>query len=283
MEQSPRKIIIISSILGIVILSTCFVVFLLWRHQQNERWKPGILMNEANEIAQKGDLKRAQALLKEALEKEQKKADLHWLMATVTSRLGNSSKAQSHALKAWKNGKVEKDVFNFLVLGCGLDTLKGKIAYGRRLLKDITEKNLRLELTADMHNALKEYDLGLKILLDLYEEKPTKTVALKIALGYFYLNQKEDAVSFLNEARKNKMLDAKGYLLLCRNHYLQEVSFELNNIFIEARNSDNYDDELAYFHGFSLTSKGKLNEAEKILKELLLDNSGKPINTEFSQ
>ncbi|MCM8530219.1 MAG: hypothetical protein NE330_03585 [Lentisphaeraceae bacterium] len=284
MGRSQKKTIIIFSIIGILFLGICATGFFVWRYKKNLRWKPNILMNDAIAVAKQGDLKRAQVLLKEALEKDPRKVDAHWLMASVSAGLGDTNKAQTHALKAWKGGKKNKETFNFLVRGCGLDTIKDKIEYGRKLITEIIDnKPLQDELSADMSVALKEFDKGLKLYQENYKKHPNSELSLKITTTLMAQKEYEKAVDFIRSARKEKQLNEQGYILLTTLLYLNDPNENLDEIFEEAKLRENYKEALNFQHGTIDVISGNTDKVNKSLLPLILDSGQKPLNGKYAQ
>ncbi|NQZ57510.1 MAG: tetratricopeptide repeat protein, partial [Lentisphaeraceae bacterium] len=272
-----RKTLIILAILGFIFIGLSVTAVIVWRKIKDDRInKPGILFSEAIELFKKGELKRSEVFLKEALHVQPNNKDMHWVIAQVYRGLKNTNNAQTHALKAWKLGLKDKQTLYFLVQGCGLDTLKAKIKYGRDLIKEIPEEDTRLDLQGDMHIALSEFKEGLDIFQGLYKQKATPELTSKIAHALTVLKRNEDAMTILRDAMKKNLLGEQSYTLLSSMIFIDKPNQkEIAKLFTHAKANGLYKENLAYHDALLKTITGQLVEANKILTANILNDDKK--------
>ena len=217
----------------------------------------------------KGKVLEAKKLLYEAEKKSVADPELVWAIANYEAETGNSSQAQSYALKAWKLGKQDKECFLALLHNSGLPTVELQVEYGRKLLNEIQSDVLKKELEADMHFGLKEYDLALELFKSLYKENPDKRMAVKIAYVLSIIGKSLEAIEFLENSETALGMDGQGYSLLATLNFLSNKIEPLKDLFKKADSVGIKDEEYLYKQALILTMLNEFGDAIKVLNKIL--------------
>ena len=98
---------------------------------------PETLYEESIQFIQKGEYERALTFLLKADEKLPDNHQIVWELAKLQLLLNNKKEAQKYASKAWNLGKKDRDVFLCLMESTVLPSIKLKVDFGQRLIKEI--------------------------------------------------------------------------------------------------------------------------------------------------
>lgn len=219
-------------------------------------------------LENKAKVLEAKKLLNEAEKKSVADPELVWAIANYEAETGNSSQAQSYALKAWKLGKQDKECFLALLHNSGLPTVELQVEYGRKLLNELQSDVLKKELEADMHFGLKEYDLALELFKSLYKENPDKRMAVKIAYVLSIIGKSLEAIEFLENSDTALGMDAQGYSLLATLNFLSNKIEALKDLFKRADSVGIKNEEYLYKQALILTMLNEFGDAIKVLNKI---------------
>jgi len=178
------------------------------------------VFNRGKDSFEQNDIKMAYKYFKKALDKSKDNPQYHWAAAKTAP---NSNMAFIHSKAAWENGLKSFEVLLFLTKLSFHTDKKGKVAYALSLFDELPEKEKRKELRGDLFLHFEEYDSCLAIWEKLYRDKPTPALCNKMAIAYGKKGDKDKALAVLNECRKQRKLNSKGYITLA---YLLALDYD---------------------------------------------------------
>ena len=269
MSTLKRKSILIFSGLAVFLLLLCAAGFGVWRYKTHQLNAPYELASQTQLFIDSGEYDRARTCMEEALIFQPDNKNFLWNMALISKYMGITSDVQSYAMRAWQQGKYEKEVFYTLIDVCGLDEIDVRVKYGEELLEDVVDEQLAEELRGDLYVMQRLYEKALVAYQKLYTKSPTPTVATKIAKELIKLKKAPDALVFLQQVMNDKGLDEKGYIALCRLLIFDTPQADLELVIDHARAQGQYNQDLQFQFGILMTILGESIASEKIFKEIL--------------
>ena len=199
-----------------------------------------------------------------ATKKAPDNAIYHWAAAQTTR---NQNAAFIHTEMAWKSGLKTVPVLSALIRLSLFTDRDQRIRQVLALYQELPDSVRTPTLKAELFSQLGASDSALTIWKGLYAAKPTSQLAFKIGRE---LNLKGDiaaARSFLETARKTKMLDGSGYVLLASIRAFEYDYEGVDDIFRETRKQGLYTNEVALEEAAFLFAGNKQEAAAKILAE----------------
>lgn len=218
--------------------------------------------NKGIELIKEKKIEKAYKYFLSATKKQPDNPKYHWAAAQVTR---NQNAAFIHTEMAWKNGMKTVPVMAAIIrmsLFANKDQRTSKMVSLFNELPDSIKTPL---LKADLFSEMGESDSALNIWKGKYASKPSPFLAFKIGRE---LNVKKDpktALEFLETARKSKMLDGAGYVLLASMRAYEYDYEGIDEIFKETKKLGLYSNEVALEEASFLFISGKFDAAAAIL------------------
>jgi len=197
-----------------------------------------------------------------ATKKQPDNPKYHWA-AAQTAR--NQNAAFIHTEMTWKNGMKNVPVLINL-LRLSLFTNKEQCtAKMISLFNELPDSIKSPLLKAELFSQIEESDSALSIWKSLYTTNPSSMLAFKIGRELNIKNETTAALEFLENARKAKMLDGAGYVLLASMRAYEYDYEGIEDIFKETKKMGVYSNEVALEEASFLFISGKYDSAAAIL------------------
>ncbi len=245
-----------SSLSLILMLSGLLISQCIKNLTEEEAFKKG------TDYLKAGDTKAAYKYLKKASDKAPDNSFYHWAAAKAAP---NRNLAFIHGQAAWDNGLKSFDVLLMLTNLSFRNTKEEKLSYALDLYNELPDSIRNEELRGALFERFNEFDSSIAIWKKIYKTSPTPELCNKIAMAYSKNNQPEKAGDFLQNCRKKKQLNSRGYLLLAYLYIFDYRFDKIDTLFNEARSYGLYTDNLQLEHAGFLILEGKLAAAESLL------------------
>lgn len=242
--------ILISIVLLVSIFTSCEKLTAV------EAYKKGI------EYYKEKDAKKAYKYLKMAVDKDDTNTKYHWAAALASK---NSNLAYIHTKAAWENGYKNIRVLIALTNLSFHSDKNDKRKFAFSLLKELPD-SLNTDITRSfVFEEFEEYDSALVIWNKKLKTEPNANIYNKVSFLYGKKGDENKSMSLLQECRRKKMLNSKGYIMLA-NLYAFKYNYKgIEELFSEAKKLGFYNDHVQLEHGGYLIIEEKLKDAEKIL------------------
>ena len=197
-----------------------------------------------------------------ATKKQPDNPKYHWA-AAQTAR--NQNAAFIHTEMTWKNGMKSVPVMVNLLRLSLFTNKEQRTAKMISLFNELPDSVKTPLLKAELFSQIGESDSALSIWKSLYTTKPSSMLAFKIGRELNIKNETTASREFLENARKAKMLDGAGYVLLASMRAYEYDYEGIEEIFKETRELGFYSNEVALEEAAFLFINGKYDEAIAIL------------------
>ena len=184
-------------------------------------------------------------------------------LAAQTAR--NQNAAFIHTEMTWKNGMKSVPVMVNLLRLSLFTNKEQRTAKMISLFNELPDSVKTPLLKAELFSQIGESDSALSIWKSLYTTKPSSMLAFKIGRELNIKNETTASREFLENARKAKMLDGAGYVLLASMRAYEYDYEGIEEIFKETRELGFYSNEVALEEAAFLFINGKYDEAIAIL------------------
>lgn len=195
----------------------------------------------------------------------------HWA-AAQTAR--NQNAAFIHTEMTWKNGMKNVPVMASLLRLSLFTNKEQRTAKMISLFNELPDSTRSPLLKAELFSQIGESDSALTIWKNAYATKPSTMLAFKIGRELNIKNETTTAREFLENARKAKMLDGAGYVLLASMRAFEYDYEGIEEIFKETKKLGIYSNEVALEEASFLFVSGKYDAAAAILSGYRQPNPG---------
>lgn len=197
-----------------------------------------------------------------ATKKQPDNPKYHWA-AAQTAR--NQNAAFIHTEMTWKNGMKNVSVMTALLRLSLFTNKEQRTAKMISLFNELPDSTKTPLLKAELFSQIDESDSALSIWKGLYTTKPSSMLAFKIGRELNIKNETTSALEFLEKARKDKILDGAGYVLLASIRAYEYDYEGIEDIFKETKKMGLYSNEVALEEASFLFVSGKYDSAAAIL------------------
>ncbi len=206
-----------------------------------------------------------------ATKKQPDNPKYHWA-AAQTAR--NQNAAFIHTEMTWKNGMKNVPVMASLLRLSLFTNREQRTAKMISLFNELPDSTKSPMLKAELFSQTGESDSALTIWKNAYTTKPSSMLAFKIGRELNIKNETTAAREFLENARKAKMLDGAGYVLLASMRAFEYDYEGIEDIFKETKKLGLYSNEVALEEASFLFISGKFDAAAAILSSYREANPG---------
>jgi len=205
-----------------------------------------------------------------ATKKQPDNPKYHWA-AAQTAR--NQNLAFIHTEMTWKNGMKNVPVLLNLLRLSLFTNKEQRTAKMISLFNELPDSTKTPIIKAELFYQIGESDSALTIWKSLYATKPSAMLAFKIGRELNIKNETAMAREFLESARKTKMLDGAGYVLLASMRAYEYDYEGIEDIFKETKKLGLYSNEVALEEASFLFVSGKYDASAAILSDYRRPNS----------
>lgn len=214
------------------------------------------------ELAKENKIDNAYKYFLAATKKQPDNPKYHWAAAQVAR---NQNAAFIHTEMAWKSGMKSVPVMASLLRLSLFTNKEQRTAKMVSLFNELPDSVKSPLLKAELFSQIGESDSALAIWKKLYTSKPSSMLAFKIGRELNIKNETTKAREFLETARKAKMLDGAGYVLLASMRAFEYDYEGIEDIFKETKLFGLYSNEVALEEASFLFVSGKFDAAAAIL------------------
>lgn len=197
-----------------------------------------------------------------ATKKQPDNPKYHWAAAQIAR---NQNAAFIHTEMTWKNGMKSVPVMTNLLRLSLFTNKEQRTAKMISLYNELPDSVKTPLLKAELFSQIGESDSALSIWKSLYATKPSSMLAFKIGRELNIKNETTASREFLENARKAKILDGAGYVLLASMRAYEYDYEGIEEIFNETKERGLYSSEVALEEASFLFVSGKYDAATAIL------------------
>ncbi|KMQ49382.1 tetratricopeptide TPR_2 repeat-containing protein [Chitinispirillum alkaliphilum] len=246
-------------LLNVVCLLIFITMFCCGGLSHEEAFVRGNKQFEAN------NLRQAYSYYKRAIDMDGSNPLYHWAAAKSTS---NRNLAFIHTQSAWDNGLKTFDILVALSALHHFSESDQALQHALSLYDQIPDSGKSHETLGDLFILFGEYDSSITHWKNARKKSPTSALCVKIAGAYAGKGQRDKAISYLENCRKEKQLDEQGYLTLAYYLAMNREYLKIDSIFNEAYRLGMYTSNVQLEHaGFALLQRD-LSKAESLVSEL---------------
>jgi predicted Zn-dependent protease len=201
-----------------------------------------------------------------ASRKEPANVTFQWAAATTAP---NQNAAFIHTDAAWKNGLKRPEVL-LALSRLSFHTEKKKARdYAFNLFSQLPDSFQTPMLRSEIFYQYEEFDSCLSIALPLFRRGPTQNLCRYIAGIYEKKGDRSKSKSFLQDCRKNRLLDGSGYVMLASIAALDYDYRLVDSCFAECKRYGLYSSNVRLEQCGFFIVQGQYDDAEKSYDELL--------------
>ena len=193
----------------------------------------------------------------------------HWAAAQTAQ---NQNSAFIHTETAWNIGLKNVAVMAALMRLSVFTNQEQRRNKMISLFEELHDSVKTPVLKADLFSQIGESDSALSIWKKLYKDKPSASLTFRISRELNSQNKTSQALDFLEKARKEKLLDARGYILLASMKAYEYDYKGVEEVFDETQKLGLYSNEIALEKAAFLFVSNKLDESASILSQYLKPN-----------
>lgn len=255
-----KKIIIISGIVSACI----FLIQCDFNLSADEAFEKGKRHYTRNEK------KKAYKYFNIAAKKSFNNASYQWAAARSAP---NPNLAFVHSKAAWENGLKTPDVLLSIINLSFYFEKDKKLEYALTLYNQLPETFKNDQFRGVIHEKFQQYDSAIVLWMKAFDKSPSAELCNKIAYAYGKNRQMSKAKKFLEQCRKEKLLDGNGYIMLAHAAALDYEYTDAAQIFNEARMRGLYGLAVQIEHAGFFIIEGKFADAENVLSAALHSGS----------
>jgi predicted Zn-dependent protease len=221
--------------------------------------------NRGQALLREGKKEQAYKFFKKAAQKNETDGMYHWAAATVAP---NQNAAFIHTEAAWKNGARRPDILSALIQLSFHTSEDQKKEYAFGLYMELPDSFRTPDLKADLLFGFGEVDSALVFWNELYRASGSPEWISRIAIAYSRKEMRDSAMAVLSRARALKALDRNAYLLLSSMLFYEGKTADIDKLFMESRENNQYDENLQLEYATLLVLQNRIPDACGILETL---------------